>query len=231
MHGLSNTRLLALWEQAADEHPLDRALTLIAALDPGASRAALADLPLAERDRLLFAITATVAGDRISVLARCEACETDTELSFSAAAIGATEEARRPSLVFDGEEVPYRLPCSRDVAQALRAATPEEARLALLGSLIDHPAPPPALLDALDTKLAERAGIEALTLRHSCAACGAEAETPFDILDYLWRHVAARAQRLMRDIHLLASAYGWTSEEILSLSDRRRAAHIAMVVG
>ena len=37
------------------------------------------------------------------------------------------------------------------------------------------------------------------------------------------------AGRLMRDIHLLASAYGWTEAEVLSLSAWRRQAYLDMV--
>ena len=68
-------------------------------------------------------------------------------------------------------------------------------------------------------------------LDHDCAECGSRQSVLVDIVDILWRQIAARAQQLLWDIHILARGYGWTSSEILSLSPARRAAHIAMVTG
>lgn len=231
MRPVSDSVLLAIWERGSREHPLDRALTLIASAgDEGASRAALAQLPMAERDRRLFRIAAALFGPQITVIAECPDCGAETELSFAAATIDDMPAPAGPlTLIHDGAVIPYRLPDSRDLACALAQPDPQAARAALLGALLDRPSPPPALLGALDAALAANAGPEALTLSHVCAGCGAERDAPFDILDYLWRRLTARARRAMRDIHLLARAYGWTSDEILSLSAPRRAAHIAMV--
>ncbi len=76
MRPVSDNVLLAIWERGSREHPLDRALTLSASADgAGASRAALLQLPMAERDRRLFAIAAARFGPRITVIAECPDCE------------------------------------------------------------------------------------------------------------------------------------------------------------
>ena len=49
------------------------------------------------------------------------------------------------------------------------------------------------------------------------------------MLDYLWRRVVAEARRLLREVHIIARAYGWSSEAVLALSPARRAAHIALI--
>lgn len=223
--------LLEIWERGAAEHPLDRALTLIDLDQSTRPRSELATLPLAERDRRLFAVAKELLGPRIVVVCTCPFCDEETELSFTAEQIqDATDRETVCSIEFDGEQVFYRAPTSRDLAAALSSPGPNGARYALLAALIERDRPDHRLLDRLDAELSKRAGLEMLTLAHSCAKCGAASESPFDILDYLWRHVAARALRALWEVHFLARAYGWTSDEILSLSPTRRAAHIDMVM-
>ena len=53
----------------------------------------------------------------------------------------------------------------------------------------------------------------------------------FDILSFFWGEIQICARRLLREVHALASAYGWTESEILSLSTTRRHAYLEMVGG
>ena len=196
---------LALWEAGEADHPLDRALGLIETLE-GTPRAEAARLPLDRRDRALYRIAARLFGSRIRLVGTCADCGAETALSFSTEeALEVPEPAERLALG-DGTAV-CRVPDSRDLAQALAAPDP---RGALISALLDDPA---------------------LTLAHRCTACGSEGATPFDILDYLWRRITVEAQHLLRDIHVIAGAYGWTGEAIAALSPRRRAAHVALIGG
>src|SRR5262249_27971943 len=65
----------------------------------------------------------------------------------------------------------------------------------------------------------------------SCPSCEHKWEAPFDIVAFLWREISTAARRLLREVHALASAYGWTQHEILSLSTLRRRAYIEMANG
>lgn len=217
---------LALWEEGAAEHPLDRALGLIAGIE-GTPRAAAAALPLDSRDRALYRIGERLFGEQIRLLATCDDCGAETELGFSTRdALAVPEVAERIPL--PGQNAVCRLPDSRDLAAALTSSEPNRA---LVAAVIDAPEPDVATVAAVEAALAAAAGIADLTLAHSCASCGAAGETPFDILDYLWRRITAEAQRLLHDIHVIASAYGWSGEAILAMSPKRRAAHVALIGG
>ena len=64
-----------------------------------------------------------------------------------------------------------------------------------------------------------------------CPACGFDNNPHLDIGSFLWTEMEAHAKRLLLEVHLLASAYGWTEQAILSLSGQRRAAYLEMVRG
>ncbi len=64
-----------------------------------------------------------------------------------------------------------------------------------------------------------------------CPDCGYAWEAPFDIVSYLWHEIETWVGRLLREVHLLASAYGWNEGDILSLSPMRRRRYLEMVVG
>lgn len=217
---------LALWDQGAGRHPLDRAVGLIAACD-GMTPGQAADLTIDSRDRALYGIASRLFGDRISLIATCAECSAETELTFRASdALAVPEPADRIALA-DGVAW-FRLPTSRDLAAALAAPSPEEA---LLDRVLIDGDNSTELRSAASAALSQEAGLTDLELAHRCDRCGTEGTTPFDVLDYLWRRIVAEARRLLREVHVIARAYGWSNEAIIALSPARRAAHIAMIEG
>lgn len=215
---------LALWDDGAGRHPLDRALGLIAAIE-GTPREQAAALSIDRRDRALYRITARVFGERISLIATCPACTGETELTFTAKdALAVPEPAARIELA--GGNAWCRLPSSHDLAAALTAPDPEDA---LFAAVIEAEVADAGLRAEAKRTLAAQAGLADLSLAHRCERCGKDCETAFDVLDYLWRRIVVEARRLLREVHLIARAYGWTSETVLALSPARRAAHLALI--
>jgi hypothetical protein len=64
-----------------------------------------------------------------------------------------------------------------------------------------------------------------------CPGCDHCWPVPFDMLAYFWSEIHLAARRLLRDVHALASVYGWRESEILALSPRRRRIYLEMVGG
>ncbi|MBA3339380.1 MAG: hypothetical protein H0T54_06510, partial [Geodermatophilaceae bacterium] len=96
--GPGSCDFLALWDEGAGRHPLDRALGLIAAVE-GISREQAATLPIDGRDRALYRIAARLFGERISLIATCGECAAETELTFSARdALAVPDPAERIAL-------------------------------------------------------------------------------------------------------------------------------------
>jgi hypothetical protein len=63
-------------------------------------------------------------------------------------------------------------------------------------------------------------------LKLNCPACGGQWDETLDLTAFFWAEVEARAKRLLLEVHTLASSYGWSEREILSLSEPRRAFYI-----
>ncbi|MEA2488926.1 MAG: hypothetical protein QOH21_718 [Acidobacteriota bacterium] len=82
------------------------------------------------------------------------------------------------------------------------------------------------MLDAVAEALE---GEDDLRLAVTCPDCGAAWDVAFDPGAYLWHEVDAAAIRVLREVDALASAYGWSEEQILALSPRRRAVYLRMV--
>jgi hypothetical protein len=62
----------------------------------------------------------------------------------------------------------------------------------------------------------------------TCPACGMTERVELDIGRFLWADVRHAALRLMRDVHELASAYGWSEREVLAMPAARRASYLEM---
>jgi hypothetical protein len=63
-----------------------------------------------------------------------------------------------------------------------------------------------------------------------CAACGHAWSAELDVASFVWDEIDARARHLLDEVHLLASAYGWSESDILTLPESRRAAYLERVL-
>lgn len=141
----------------------------------------------------------------------------------------------------DGVRVTYRLPRVSD----LIAIGDPSASGAMLSVLLercvlraeaDSATVPVAALradivEALAAEMARRDPQADLQLALTCPACGHSWQAPFDIASFFWAEIAAAAKRLLREVHLLARAYGWREADILAMSASRRQAYIEMIQG
>ena len=61
-----------------------------------------------------------------------------------------------------------------------------------------------------------------------CPACGHSWQALFHIASFLWTEIHVWAQRILRDIGQLASAYGWSETDVLALTPTRRKIYVAL---
>jgi hypothetical protein len=126
----------------------------------------------------------------------------------------------------------FRLPTSRDLAEAARDGDSAKAAMRLLETchIAGHADGWTAEdLEAVGERLAKADPAAELHLELACPVCGEVREESLDPLSFLWSELQAVARRLLLEIHTLASAYGWTEREILSLGELRRSLYLQMV--
>ena len=68
-----------------------------------------------------------------------------------------------------------------------------------------------------------------IQLSLQCPACRQESQVTFDIVTYFWNEINTWAHGVLRDVHILATAYGWRESDILSLSPWRRQLYLEMI--
>ncbi|WP_180686443.1 T4 family baseplate hub assembly chaperone [Streptomyces gossypiisoli] len=230
--------LLATWEAGLAEAPAGRALLLHRTARPDLDARALPALPVGEREADLFALRRALFGERMQIRLDCAACGADMEFDLDAGEFARTVGARGESVVrvaHDGWEVEFRLPGVADLTAAARSADPRGALLArcLVSAAHDGTAvTAEALPGPVQRRIAE--AVEAadpgadVTLNVACPECGRATRAELDIASYLWTELDSWARDLLLDVHLLATAYGWSEPEILALSPLRRRYYLEM---
>jgi hypothetical protein len=247
MPALSSETLLRVWEIAQNQHPIDQALTILAAGYPGMSRDELALLSIGQRDARLLSLYEQTFGPHLIGAADCPNCHEwlEFELAISAIRLAAEAGPAEPGYQMESEgyELRFRLPNSFDLAAIIhqsRTAPSVATGRALLAqrcvervvhrgqavAVADLPAPVIAALAGQMAKLDPQAE---LVLQLSCPACSHAWSALLDIVVFLWDKISAQARRLLREVHTLARAYSWSEADILAMSAGRRQFYIDMV--
>jgi hypothetical protein len=238
MRALSPPELLDAWERGRSLGPVGRGLTLLEAAYPEASPDELAS---GRRDADLLALREISFGSEMAGAAVCPRCGEQLELSFNVAQIRLQSVARTGqgfALTVDGYNLRVRPPNSQDLAataeqsdaglrrrllleQCLTAAY-REAEPVLASEL------PANVFDAIEDGIAQADPQADIRLAIACPVCDHQWHGVFDILVFFWSEIDAWAARILHEVHVLASAYGWREHDILALSPRRRQFYLEM---
>lgn len=234
MRKLDAPELISLWERGLTRHAIDRSALLVAWARPELAADRLADLPLGEVTASLLQLRIATFGARIAAHVDCERCGQRLELALAADAL--LQPAAAPADVTEVALAGRRLrpPSLRDLAAIAHERDAGRAARALLARCrLDETANVDALPDAALREIED--ALEAadpnadLAFDVRCAACGHEGTAQLDAGELLWDEIDGRARALLGEVHLLASAYGWTEREILGLGAARRATYLSMV--
>ena len=245
MESLSAARLLEVWERGRLLSGNRRALLLLEEAWSDESPTGLARLPVGRRDARLLTLRTRLFGSTLHSVSSCPECGEALEWSQSADELRATGaddpvETGEAGLVVEEADysVRFRLPTTEDLlavgqggggARALLERCVEEARQ--VGRTLAVDDLPEDVVAAIGREM-ERADPQAqVTLRLECPSCGHRFENVFDIVSYLWAEIDRWARRLLDDVHLLASRYGWSEAEILAMSAWRRDAYLTRIRG
>ncbi|MGD0376469.1 MAG: hypothetical protein ABSB01_18035 [Streptosporangiaceae bacterium] len=219
--------VVRIWERGRDEHPVGRALTILAGLTQR-PRQELASMSVERRDRMLLAWRSRLFGDTLGGYAACPGCGCGVDVSLTA---GDPEESGQPEERFlvevAGTKVAVRLPTSLDLAAVACCESVEAARRTLVRRCVEDGQAEPgpdgdAVAAAAEAELDRRAGTSAGVMTLACPDCGREWDVELDVAAFAWREIEILAGRLLRYVDVLARRYGWSEHDILRMSPARR---------
>lgn len=243
MRALSALGLLQAWERGLEQPLAKRALQLLSAAYPEMSLDALAQLSIGSRDMRLLELREWLFGSQMICLDECPKCWEQLELTFQVSDVHGPERADsfENLLRTDGYEVRFRIPNGDDLVAIVACQDLEEAHNLLLARCISdirHDGTeqsldqlPPTVVEKLTERMEQADPDADVQLQLACPTCVHTWLRTFDITSFLWREINDWAQRMLREIHILASAYRWRESDILAMSQQRRKCYMDMIGG
>ena len=244
MPGLSAPDLIGVWEQGLALGSARRAVALLARARPDDPVDELAQLSVGRRDTELLSLREATFGRRLVAVLTCPGCLEPLEVPFDAEDVrvpGEAAEIPPEGLPLEAGdlEIRFRPPNSTDLMAAEERNDQGAARSELLQRCVisvrrgDQEVGVDALSpDAVDAVAEEMSRIDPqsdVQLTFVCPSCGERGEPPFDIASFLWAEVDMWARRLLSEVHVLASAYGWVEADILGMSPWRRQLYLDLL--
>jgi|SRR6266852_3346660 len=252
MRPLSVPELLTVWERGLAARPFERALAILSAASPESSPAALARLSIGCRDAHLLQLREWAFGSELAILAACPSCRQTLELTMPVAELRVSMgPAGGPTGVLTAEpagdlesylisrdyEVRYRSPNTEDIAGCAGLEFAVSRRKLLACCVTDarcwgKSVSAEELPEDVAQKVVEQIAVidpQADTrLDLTCPECHQRWKEAFDIVSFFWTEIDAWARRILREVNVLARAYGWRESDILALSPVRRQIYLAM---
>lgn len=238
MVAVNKSDLLRVWEEVSLLPPGKRSLHLVRNLSSSLHDAD--SLSVGERDRHLLLLRREWFGDSIDAVSHCPRCQSRVEIQFSISELATPAYSECVEDIFVGDyHVRWRLPTAKDVAQVSECLNATEVRNELIqrcllevqhGSKAIPPLScPEEIVAQVCKKMSEADPLADSKLELQCPNCQHAWLTPFDIGSFFWRELDVYVQKLLHEVHTIASAYGWSEESILRLSDPRRRRYLEIL--
>jgi hypothetical protein len=243
--------LLNLWEQGQNWHPVQRGLGLLQLACPQLPIDLLAQLSLGQRDACLLSLREQMFGSQLVSVATCPECGERLELTLNLADLrleplppivnGADVEDFSPqrfSIDVTDYQVQFRLPNSFDLASIITASFSDPQRYLLdrcllvvqhRGESISPEQLPSTVREVIMQRMAEVDPQADIQIAMTCPVCQHRWQATFDILSFFWSEINVWATRILAEVHMLATAYGWREADILRLSPYRRQIYLELL--
>ena len=243
MQSLSAAELLDVWEWGFCQTPIERGLALLAAANPDIPAESFAQFAIGRRDGELLSLREQIFGSDVLALTNCPKCNELLETNLRISEIRISPNPDLPeglSLQSRDYHIDFRLPNSQDLIALSDVKDPTSLKNLLIGRCIlqirqgeveiTHEQLPEKVLEAILKRMDESDPQANIYLNLSCPVCAHEWREQFDILGFFWNEIDDWANRTLGEIHRLASAYGWSESEILSMGAIRRQIYLEKVV-
>jgi len=252
MRALMARELLTIWERGIAMPLPAKALLLLSVTMPEMTAEAVAAMSVGRRDSHLLALRERLFGPHLNGVVDCPVCSERLEVNFDINDIRVEtkgEAQQQFSFVKYGYELSFRAPTSGDLFEVMSEAKGCSNAMMDVGNMRNRLLErcltkarykgrkkragelPARVVDAVVEYMAEADPQADVRLAMICPACDHRWQATFDIVSYLWSEIHDWAVRLLGEVHLLASAYGWREADILAMNPLRRQVYIEMARG
>lgn len=244
MRPVSTSELLTIWEREMNQPLIQKTLILLCQACPEMESDDVAKLSIGERDARLLQLREWIFGPRFKNMADCPACsermewETNIE-DILLLPVQNFEPVKEFDLKVDEFNIRFRLPNSIDISNAIANSNePSDPRKLLITCILEAQSNqenykindlPDKVMNALSRRIEELDTQADIRMKISCPNCSHQWEARFDIASYLWMEINSWAKRILRDVYTLARTIGWSEQEILSMSPKRRQMYLEML--
>lgn len=239
---LSGPELLEIWERGSNLPLLQKKILLANLAVEESGTKPVSELSVGEAEVSMAKLHQLLFGRQIEATASCPACGQRIELQFdlNEIALNTTREPSSPlTRIIGSLRVDFRLPTLVDLTLLGEREDTATRKLFLLKHCLLHTSEngeersfeelPAAVLETIEQTMEEVDSAADIRLSLSCPACVHKWNAVFDITMFLWNKLDVWARRTLRDVHQLASAYGWGESEILSLTPSRRSYYLGLI--
>jgi T4 bacteriophage base plate protein len=236
MRNLDTSELLGIWESSMHHSPIERSLYLLASLyDVDINSMAM--LSIGQRDARLLKFRELAFGTRLLNTANCPHCGAQMEWEMSTEQISlqplsAGSVSKVLKLEKDGFDIEYRLPNTYDIMRAISEPTLAADTAKFMRNCMLHIKQqekeyvgdelPAEIIELIDQSMSEEDPQADIKMLLTCSDCKHQWNAPFDIISFLWVEIDNWAKGLIKEVSLLARAFGWREQDILDLSPQRR---------
>lgn len=213
---------------------LDRLLVEESGTEMGPGKAK--QLTTADRDRLLAGIYMYTYGTCIESTIHCRNCQEPVEIDFSLEKLithlysntGTVKLEKDADGVFKlANGTRFRLPNGQDECEVIDLPPDEAEHILLDRCIIDDNSNKSR--ESAQKIMKQVAPVLDLDLPAKCPGCQTRQKVHFDIQYFLLTTILQEQKHFTMEVHRLASAYGWSLNEILQLSRRLRKAFVGLV--
>jgi len=230
MQALADDTVLDLWERGARAGPVDRMLLLLGAALPGQGRERCSAIPIGVCDAAILELRRATFGGRLDGRASCPRCREEHEFDLDVDELLAGSAPGAAGEIALDNGLRFRLPDIGDLAAIAHHKDVDAAIRHLLQRCCVNAPPgsdwPQPLLDAVEAGFDALGGAADIQLRLDCTACGEAWTDRLDVPGYVWEEIGWRARQLLDEVHALAAHYGWSEQQILTMSSVRRDAYL-----
>jgi hypothetical protein len=231
MRNLTSAQLIELWnpDGATSAHWRLEPLLAVAA-NPGDDVSADT---LGRRNQRLLEFHQSLTSRPMAARSRCTSCGTDNEFVVPVIAIlGCPQPKLETTITLRSQrkQLRFRLPTMADVRTVIGVEGGQASAALASACLIAGSASgvTSQVIARLDRKLEAIDPASRILLDLDCAECGVSLHIHVDVAELVSSTVDSLVDKALRQVHVLARAYGWSERAILEMPASRRLRYLAL---